>query len=113
VDFSNFGNINLASCWDRRPQHSCKFHGSPLVRSLGQADTLWHAGRHCQRQFQRYPFAQDSASLQPDLTLQDGRVYTSTVTLATQGGGRPDGFHAHDFRSGTFNSSFVSRPSLR
>ena len=48
----------------------------------------------------------------PDVTLQDGRVYHLTATLATQDGGGQLDFTRTSSDGGTYNSSFIVTPIL-
>jgi hypothetical protein len=113
VDFSNFGNINLGQLLGSPPTSTVvNFAGTPLSSSLGQADTLVARGSVTVSDSFSATLSLKGLSLgsSPDLTLQDGRVYHITVTLATQGGGGQMDFTRTSSDGGTFNSSFVVTP---
>jgi hypothetical protein len=117
VDFSNFGNANIAQLLGSAPNNNVvSFTGVPLNRtSLGLADTLVSRGS-----VTIPPIGgQTTATLSikglalgssPDVTLQDGRVYHVAVSLATQSDTGSITFNTTTAEGGTFNSSFTVTP---
>jgi hypothetical protein len=115
VDFSNFGNVNITQLLGSQPVNSVvSFTGVPLSSSLGQADTLVSRGSVTisDRFSATLSIKGLSLASSPDLTLQDGRVYHVTATLATQNDTGTMNFTSTSSEGGTFSSSFTVTPIL-
>src|SRR5437764_2542187 len=115
VDFSNFGNIDIGKLLGSPPVSSVvTFTGAPLNSSLGKADTLLSRGAVTVSDSFSATLSLKALSLasSPDVTLQDGRVYHLTATLATQDGGGQLDFTRTSSDGGTYNSSFIVTPIL-
>ena len=115
VDFNNFGNVNLTLLLGSQPVNSVvSFIGNPLSSSLGQADTLVARGSTTIGGTFSASLSIKGLSLasSPDLTLQDGRVYHVTATLATQSDTGTMNFTTTTSEGGTFSSSFTVTPIL-
>jgi hypothetical protein len=115
VDFSNFGNVNIGQLLGSQPVNSVvSFTGVPLNSSLGQADTL--VSRGSVTVTDRFTATLSIKGLNlassPDMTLQDGRVYHVTATLATQSDTGTMTFTTTTTEGGTFSSSFTVTPIL-
>ncbi|HKD14072.1 MAG TPA: hypothetical protein VKE71_05945 [Candidatus Angelobacter sp.] len=115
VDFNNFGQVNLTLLLGSQPTNSVvSFIGNPLSSSLGQADTLVSRGSTTISGTFSATLSIKGLSLasSPDLTLQDGRVYHVTATLATQSDTGTMNFTTTTSEGGTFSSSFTVTPIL-
>src|SRR5215470_6099973 len=115
VDFNNFGQVNLSLLLGSQPTNSVvSFIGNPLSSSLGQADTLVSRGSTTISGTFSATLSIKGLSLasSPDLTLQDGRVYHVTATLATQSDTGTMNFTTTTSEGGTFSSSFTVTPIL-
>ena len=113
VDFSNFGNLNISQMLGSQPVNSVvSFTGVPLSSSLGTADTLVSRGSTTISDRFSASLSLKGLTLgsSPDLTLQDGRVYHVTVTLATQSGTGQINFTSTTSEGGPYSSSFVVTP---
>src|SRR5215469_11833078 len=115
VDFNNFGQVNLSLLLGSQPTNSVvSFIGNPLSSSLGQADTLVSRGSTTISGTFSATLSIKGLSLasSPDVTLQDGRVYHVTVSLATQSDTGTMNFTTTTSEGGTFSSSFTVTPIL-
>ena len=115
VDFSNFGNVNIGQIFGSLPNNTVvSFNGVPLSSSLGQADTLVSRGASTVSTNFSASLSLKGLSLasSPDMTLQDGRVYHVTATLANQSGGGQINFTTTTSEGGTYSSSFTVTPIL-
>src|SRR5215469_13279175 len=115
VDFSNFGNVNLTQLLGSQPTNSVvSFTGVPLNSSIGLADTLVSRGATTISSTFSASLSIKGLSLasSPDVTLQDGRVYHVTVSLATQSDTGTMNFTTTTSEGGTFSSSFTVTPIL-
>src|SRR5215472_8598154 len=115
VDFNNFGQVNLTLLLGSQPTNSVvSFIGNPLSSSLGKADTLVSRGSTTISSTFSATLSIKGLSLasSPDLTLQDGRVYHVTATLATQSDTGTMNFTTTTSEGGTFSSSFTVTPIL-
>src|SRR5215467_11565789 len=115
VDFNNFGQVNLTVLLGSQPVNSVvSFIGNPLSSSLGKADTLVSRGSTTITDTFSATLSIKGLSLKssPDLTLQDGRVYHVTATLATQSDTGTISFTTTTSEGGTFSSSFTVTPIL-
>jgi hypothetical protein len=113
VDFSNFGNLNIGQLLGSQPVNSVvTFTGIPLNSALGQADTLVSRGSATVASQFAATLSIKGLSLvsNPDLRLQDGRVYHIAVTLATQSGTGQINFTSTTSEGGTYSSSFTVTP---
>ena len=114
VDFSNFGNIDLASLLGSAPVSTIvNFNGVPLNSSLGKADTLLARGA-VTVSGNKYSASLSLKGLHlsssPDMQLQNGHVVHVDVTLATQGGSGHLDFTQTSSDGGTYSSSFDVTP---
>ena len=114
VDFSNFGNIDIASLLGSAPVSTVvNFNGVPLSSSLGKADTLLARGA-VTVSGNKYSASLSLKGLHlsssPDMQLQNGQVYHIDVTLATQGGSGHLDFTQTSSDGGTYSSSFDVTP---
>lgn len=115
VDFSNFGNVNIGQMFGSLPVNSVvSFTGVPLNSSLGLADTLVYRGAATVNSQFSAPLSIKGLNLvsSPNMTLQDGRVYQVSVTLATQNASGQMNFTLTTSEGGTFSSSFTVTPIL-
>jgi len=115
VDFSNFGTVNITQLLGSQPVNSVvSFIGVPLNSSLGLADTLVSRGSVTLGSTFSASLSIKGLSLasSPDMTLQDGRVYHVTATLATQSDTGTMNFTTTTSEGGTFSSSFTVTPIL-
>lgn len=115
VDFSNFGNVNIGQLLGSLPNNTVvSFNGVPLNSSLGLADTLVSRGPVTIGNNFTGTLSLKGLSLasSPDMTLQDGRVYHVTATLANQNGTGSISFTSTSSEGGTFSSSFTVTPVL-
>jgi hypothetical protein len=113
VDFSNFGNLNIGQLLGSQPVNSVvTFTGVPLNSALGQADTLVSRGSTTVASQFSAMLSIKGLSLvsNPDLRLQDGRVYHIAVALATQSGTGQINFTTTSSEGGTYSSSFTVTP---
>lgn len=115
VDFSNFGNVNIGTLLGSLPTNTVvSFSGTPLNSSLGQADTLVSRGPVTISSSFTGTLSLKGLSLasSPDMTLQDGRTYHVTATLANQSGTGSISFTTTTAEGGTYSSSFTVTPIL-
>jgi len=115
VDFSNFGNVNIGQLLGSLPNNTVvSFNGVPLNSSLGQADTLVSRGAATISSSFSATLSLKGLSLasSPDMTLQDGRTYHVTTTLANQSGTGSISFTTTTSEGGTYSSSFTVTPIL-
>src|SRR5215510_9302288 len=115
VDFNNFGNVNLTQLLGSQPTNSVvSFTGVPLNSSIGLADTLVSRGATTISSTFSASLSIKGLSMasSPDVTLQDGRVYHVTVSLATQSDTGTMNFTTTTSEGGTFSSSFTVTPIL-
>jgi hypothetical protein len=115
VDLAHFGNINIGQLLGSLPVNSVvSFNGVPLNSSIGQADTLVSRGSGTVTSQFTTTLSLKGLNLasSPDLTLQDGRVYHVTSTLANQSGTGSMTFTTTTSEGGTFSSSFTVTPIL-
>ncbi|HEY7403900.1 MAG TPA: hypothetical protein VIB39_10285 [Candidatus Angelobacter sp.] len=115
VDFSNFGNVNISQLLGSLPTNTVvSFNGVPLNSSLGLADTLVSRGAATISSNFSAMLSLKGLSLasSPDMTLQDGRVYHITATLANQSGTGSISFTTTTSEGGTYSSSFTVTPIL-
>lgn len=115
VDFSNFGNVNISQLLGSLPNNTVvSFNGVPLNSSLGQADTLVSRGAVTISSNFSASLSLKGLSLasSPDMTLQDGRVFHVTATLANQSGTGSISFTTTTSEGGTYSSSFTVTPIL-
>jgi len=115
VDFAHFGNVNLTTLLGSQPVNSIvSFVGVPLNSSIGLADTLVNRGSVTIAGTFSASLSIKGLSLasSPDVTLQNGRVYHVTATLATQSDTGTMNFTTTTSEGGTFSSSFTVTPVL-
>jgi hypothetical protein len=115
VDFSNFGNVNISQLLGSLPVNTVvSFNGVPLSSSLGSADTLVSRGSATITDRFTATLSLKGLSLasSPDMTLQDGRVFHVTATLANQSGAGQINFTTTTSEGGTYSSSFTVTPIL-
>jgi hypothetical protein len=115
VDLAHFGNINIGQLLGSLPVNSVvSFNGVPLNSSIGLADTLVSRGSGTVSSQFSTTLSLKGLNLasSPDLTLQDGRVYHVTSTLANQNGTGSMTFTTTTSEGGTFSSSFTVTPII-
>jgi hypothetical protein len=116
IDFSNFGNVNLTQVLGSAPTNSVvTFSGVPLSSQLGSADTIVTSSQvDVTSGTNRATLTLQALSMasNPNLTVQDGRVFHVTVSLAHSGSGYADFTRTAGTDGGTYDSSFTVTPIL-
>jgi hypothetical protein len=115
MDLSHFGNVNLTTLLGSAPTNSVvTFNGVPLSSQIGQADTLVRTEQidvTSGTNSTNLTLEALSMASNPDLGLQDGRVYHITLGLAFAGSGTAS-FTRVNSDGGTYDSSFTVTPIL-